>query len=281
MTSPPAVPVPRDRVFLLTGLPRSGTTYLAAVLHDPPRVVCQSEAKGAWKRAWRDGAGTDEMLAILDGLRSAVREGRPVPTFEGTAGYEGDGRVDTWNQEKIWKPIEAGPDLRFGAKNPEIFLDWLPRWRSLGFRVVVTVRHPVAVINSWLSQRRRRLEAGKAVEGGFGNGDATTFSADSDDPLDRCIALHEHLSRRIVEHRDDDGVLLVRYDRWFSDPDQLQHVRSFLELPGSGPPIPAPIRPEPPRHCSPDDIERIRLGCDSADALGFDRRTIAWVESIL
>jgi len=31
-------------VFALTGLPRSGTTYLSAVLHDPPSTITMSEA---------------------------------------------------------------------------------------------------------------------------------------------------------------------------------------------------------------------------------------------
>jgi hypothetical protein len=281
MRETPSYPLPRDRVFLLTGLPRSGTTYLAAVLHDPPRAICQSEARGAWKRAWRANADDDEILRILGSLRSDVAEGRPTTTFQGTSGYEGQGRVDTWNQPKQDRVVAADSDFHFGAKNPEIFLDWLPRWRRLGFRVVVTLRHPAAVINSWLGRRMTRLAAGKPVVGTFGHGDATTFSATEDDPLDRCIALHEHLSKRIVDHLDDDGVFLVRYDGWFSDDDLLRRIRRFLGLPNSGPPSPAPMRPEPPRHLSANDVERIRVGCVHAEALGFDRTSAAWAESIL
>lgn len=276
-----SAPMPRDRVFLLTGLPRSGTTYLAAVLHEPPRVICQSEARGAWKRAWRADADDSEILRILASLRGDVAQGRPMPTFEGTAGYRGEGRVDTWNQPKQDRVVDADPGFHFGAKNPEIFLDWLPRWRRLGFRVVVTLRHPAAVINSWLGRRAARLAAGRSVEGVFGNGEATTFTAPEGDPLDRCIALHEHLSRSIVDHVEDDGVLLVRYDHWFTDHDLIGGIRRFLGLPESGPPSPAPMRPEPPRHISASDVERIRVGCVHAEALGFDRTPSGWAESII
>lgn len=273
--------MPRDRVFLLTGLPRSGTTYLTAVLHEPPRVICQSEARGAWKRAWRAGADDPEILRILASLRDDVAQGRPMPTFEGTAGYRGEGRVDTWNQPKEDRVVDADADFHFGAKNPEVFLDWLPRWRALGFRVIVTIRHPAAVINSWLSRRAQRLAGGRRLEGNFGNGDTATFTATATDPLDRCIELHEHLAQRIVEHLDDPGVLVVRYADWFSDPNALERIQRFLGLETTGPPTPTPMRPKPPTFLPHDGLERIRVGCESAAALGFDRGLSGWAESVL
>ena len=278
-------PVPPDigtlpLEFALTGLPRSGTTYLSAVLHDPPRVICQSEARGAWKKAWADGANEDRIEAMVAEFRARIAAGHPVPTFEGTSGYRGGGRVDTWNQRKHDQVLDTNPDFRFGVKNPEIFLDWLPLLRSLGLPVIITLRHPVAIINSWLRKRSKRIAAGRPLGGTFGNGDATTFVASSEDPLDRCIELHEHLASAIIAHVNDPGVMTVHYADWFRDPDQLARIRGFLGLSGDGPPEPAPITPDPPEHLPPDGAERIRLGCISAEILGYDRSPSAWMESV-
>lgn len=265
-----------DGIFALTGLPRSGTTYLAAVLHDPPSTIALSEARGAWKQAWRDGADTKVIAALMREFHNRIREGEAVATFEGTPGYAGDARVDTWNQPKIEQVINATPGFRLGLKNPEVFLDWLPRLRALGIPVVITVRHPVAIVNSWLEKRAARITKGKDPAGHFGNGDATIFTASASDPIDRCIELHEHLAAKIVKLLDDPGVLIIRYEDWFSDNNLLTRIVDFLGLHSSKGLSPRPIRPEPPNLLDDDAIERLRTGCLTAEPLGYSRNPEAW-----
>ena len=263
-------------VFALSGLPRSGTTYLAAVLHDPPSTITMSEARGAWKQAWRNGANTEVIAELMHEFHERIRVGEAVATFEGTPGYSGDARVDTWNQPKIERAIDTTPGFRLGFKNPEVFLDWLPQLRELGIPVVITVRHPVTIVNSWLKKRTMRITRGKDPAGHFGNGDATTFTASASDPIDRCIELHEYLATKIVKLLDDPGVLIIRYEHWFSDDNLLTQIVDFLGLHSSKGLSPRPIRPETPNLLDDDAIERLRTGCLSAEPLGYSRNSEAW-----
>ena len=116
---------PDDRTFVLTGMPRSGTTYLAAVLYNPPQVVTLSEAGGAWRQFYREHGRSDRAFELFAAFRRSIERGEPVMTFAGTPGFAGEGRVDTWNQKKTAQRIEAAPDFHLGLKNPEVFLELL------------------------------------------------------------------------------------------------------------------------------------------------------------
>src|SRR5688572_15243382 len=64
--------------FIITGMPRSGTTYLAALLHHPPRVITQSEAGGRWKQLFQERGGAADPLPIIDQMRARIAAGEPV-----------------------------------------------------------------------------------------------------------------------------------------------------------------------------------------------------------
>ena len=79
----------------MTGLPRSGTTYLSAVLHRPPSVVTISDPGGVWKKFQRKHGTSPRILERIEQFRAEILGGEEIPVLDGTEGFEGRGRVDT------------------------------------------------------------------------------------------------------------------------------------------------------------------------------------------
>lgn len=260
-----------QRTFILTGMPRSGTTYLAAVLHHPPRVITQSEAGGRWKQLFEVEGARADPLPVIHEMRARIAAGEPVATLEGTAGYSGAQRIDTWNQKKAVRALDAAEDFALGVKNPEVFLEWLPRFTEAGLRCAISIRHPVGIINSWVKQaEKKRLRGrGGARQDAFAEGASVVFRSAAADPIDRRIELHNHFAARIVAAMPSPLVLLVRYENWFTNgPAQLRAVGEFLGIETKQALAPPPIAPDP---VTLSDVEQARIlrGCAIAREFGY------------
>jgi hypothetical protein len=254
--------------FILTGMPRSGTTYLAALLHYPPKVITQSEAGGRWKQLYLDQGAAADPIPILDEMRSRIARGEPVATFEGTAGYSGAQRIDTWNQKKEFRTLEADQDFALGVKNPEVFLEWIPRFVEAGLRCVLSVRHPLGIINSWVKQEERKRARGRAPADSFAQGVSVTWRSAGPDSVQRRIELHNHFAERIVAAQALSGVLLAPYEGWFENGvEQLRRVGEFLGVETKRELVPPPLPPDPVT-LSEAEQSRIVAGCAIAREYG-------------
>jgi hypothetical protein len=247
--------------FALTGMPRAGTTYLAAVLHHPPEVVVLSEAGGRWKRLFGEAPDGSRLGEVFTSFRERVSRGEPVATFEGTPGFAGEGRIDTWNQPKSTRAIATHGAFAFGMKNPEVFLAWLGVILER-MRCVISVRHPIGVINSWVAH------AGGSAAGTFADGTSVVFSSSAAEALERRIELHNRFAEMILAAREHPGAMIVRYEDWFTDPEHLPRVGRFLGVPVPPRLHPPPIAPEPVS-LAPSEQERILAGCAIAAELGY------------
>ncbi len=253
-------------------MPRSGTTYLAALLHNPPHVITQSEAGGRWKQLFMEKGSAADPLPIIEEMRSRIARGEPGATLEGTAGYAGANRVDTWNQKKALRAVEASADFALGVKNPEVFLEWLPRFIEAGLRCVISVRHPVAIINSWVKQAERKRQQGRKPGDSFAEGAAVTWRSSAATALDRRIDLHNHFVERITSAMKSKNVLLAQYERWFSDGlNQLREIGSFLGVEVKDQLLPPPIPPDSIT-LSKLEQEEIMRRCAVASEYGYATR---------
>lgn len=242
--------------FILAGCPRTGTSLLTALLHQPPNIVTVMEPWDGLRMppaelfsSLRDEIlGTGELTRgrlDLDALR------------EGMVEWQQDG-------ERAYR-IEVGEGFELGVKWPTFwqYLELLPTTRFL-----ITVRDPVEVISSF----RRvggRLEQGLDYDVVFNEPMNRELTAASDDVAVRRALLYQYINSRLLPHLGKDNVFVVRYERWFSDPDRLrQEISRFLEVPIAESKV--AIREDRRRQEADDVIDLVRRYVPVSGDLGYD-----------
>ncbi len=214
-----------DRTYVITGVPRSGTTYLSALLHRPPTSITISDPFGAWRRHYAKHGAGPEVLSEIEAWRRRIEAEEAVPLLPEPTLGETPVRVDTWSLAKEMRSVRVMPGFFLGMKNPEIFLGMLPVFLDAGLKVVVSMRDPVAVVNSWVHaapDRARNLVQGRC----------DLFVSDLSDPAEQRAELYQYLMGLLAPHIADPRVCIIRHEAWYDDGlAQLARVTNFLGMP--------------------------------------------------
>lgn len=214
--------------FIVTGLPRSGTSLLCNLLHQSPNTVVINEPQEVFPALAEDGSCA-ELDLYYRKLRADIISGIPVKNK-----VDENGRVvedtTTRNQHSGYQPVITKPDFVLGTKNP---LAYLTRLRNLcdarpDLPKIVMIRHPVDVLNSW----ERSFPHLKAIDLSV-----IPFASQSDSLLDpfqkrqlSLIAQEQHLPTRralyfnylaALIHRDKDRITVVRYEDLITNPKKV------------------------------------------------------------
>ena len=251
---PLAGPGPRD--FLVCGSPRTGTALLAAALWQPPRVVCVMEPWDAMRLPPRE---------LFASLRAEIESGTLRRGRLDVSALLADGSVRWCRDGERPVPVRVEPGWSLGVKLPAFwrYLDRLP-----DTRFVVCVRSPIDVIASYRATPGR-LHDGLEYDTRFNRALNDELLAATSDPAVRRVLLYDRVNAAILPHLGRATVHVVRYERWFTDPDGLLHdLSSFLDVDlsasrarvtrGDGSPLPA------------DELELVRRECRTAAALGYE-----------
>jgi len=216
---PRPVTPPSDRDFIICGTPRSGTTLAAAVLFQPPSVVTVSEP-------W-DGLRLppDELFrSVRAELATGVlRRGRldvRALTEEGTVRWCRDGELPV--------RVHTSGDVVVGVKWPAFwrYVDLLP-----DTRFVVCVRAPGEVVRS-CKEKRGRLIMGFDYRVAFNREMNAELRRAARTSAERRVLLYEYINSRLLGHLDRPNVYVLRYERWFGEPEQvIRELSSFLGVP--------------------------------------------------
>lgn len=243
--------------FIVCGCPRTGTSLLSAQLFQPPQIITVMEP-------W-DGLRMPP-AALFRSLRSEIEGGVLSRGRLDVEALREEDRVDWHGEGAKLASVKAEADFRLGVKWPAFwrYLDLLPHTRFL-----VCVRDPVETVASFKSSGAR-LAQGLDYEAAF-NREMNThlLAATRDDELRR-VLLYEYINSRILAQIDRPNVLVVRYERWFQDPDGLRsEIGDFLGTPFDS--WPAQIRPPASSSTGLSDRELgfIREYCRSATVLGY------------
>jgi hypothetical protein len=153
-----AIPDLHGRPILVTGMPRSGTTWVG-------RVLCAGDGAGYLNEPFNLATSPGTIRVPVDHWFPYVteeNEGEIVGALEPLLRFEYPlGRelrrcrtyIDLRHTLKMWRSFVRGRGRRPLVKEPHAVFsaEWFAR--RLGSDVVVTVRHPAAVVSSW-----KRLE---------------------------------------------------------------------------------------------------------------------------
>ena len=247
------------RDFLICGVPRSGTALLTAQLFQPPQVVTVMEP---WDGMRMPVASLFRSLRAEAGAGALSRGRLDVPALrhEREVRWVGD--------EALTSPVTVDDSFHLGVK-------WPAYWRYLGLlehtKFLVCVRDPVEVVASF-RQTGGRLAQGLDYDIAFNRTMNEQLLAATDDASLRRVLLYDYITERILPHRDRPNVMLVRYERWFQEPDALlAELAEFLGTESLAP-GPAQIRSPASRDHPTDDASLVATHCRTASALGYSVR---------
>lgn len=244
--------------FLIAGCPRSGTSLLAAMLFQPPRIVTVVEP-------W-------------DGLRMAPAQLVSSLRAEVSGGMLRRGRLDVAalrdRREVRWQrdgeqhfPVAVDPGFALGVK-------WPAYWRLLPYlpetKFLICVRDPREVLASF-EATGGRLSRGLEYDVALNRAMNAQLAAATDHDDRRRALLYQYVAERVAPHVADDNVLLVRFERWFEDaPGQLADIAAFLGVDLEGEPT---VELEPPQ-TSPQrslaNADLVRELCPAAADMGYE-----------
>lgn len=195
--------------FIICGCPRSGTTLLAAVLFQPPRVVTCMEP-------W-DGMRLPP-AQLFASIRDEVE----------TTGRLKRGRLDLHELRRSgrvrWCP-EGEVETEVSVEAPWLLgVKWPGYWRYLGClpgtRFIVCLRDPYETIASFKAAGGR-VSQGLQYDTRFNRELNRELLEMTRDSALRRVLLFEYVHQRIIPHLARPEVLVVRYERWFTDHDAL------------------------------------------------------------
>jgi hypothetical protein len=209
---PPAPPE-----LIVTGISRSGTSYLCSLLHRFDNCVAVNEPREINSRLRREKAPWG-VAAFYRQTRRDILGGRPIENKL----LDGEVVEDTALSQARhrYSPTIAGDDFVLAVKNTREFLFRLEALRRVmpTARVVACVRNPFDTIASWKGSFWHLREAD--VMPFVRHPKRMWLSAPQRTGLERVAATHEvaerramwwsFLAQRLVDNRD--GLLLVDYD---------------------------------------------------------------------
>lgn len=246
LSLPVEEPGPND--FLICGCPRTGTALLSALLFQPPDSLVVMEPWDAMRLPPAE---------LFRSLRTELATGVLTRGRLSLSSLRASGKVEWCSDGREPAPVTSGPSTLVGVKFPAFwrYLDLLPTTKFL-----VCVRNPADTLKSFVATGGR-LAAGLDYDIPFNRAPNELLMERFDTGEDRRLGLYDLINSKVLEHVNRPEVHLVRYERWFTDPEgQMSEIGSFLgaEL-GPGP---AHLRPAP---SSTQDT----MGSHTAPALGY------------
>ena len=258
---PDPLPAPGERDVLVCGASRSGTTLLSAMLFQPPRSISVMEPWDVFRLP-----PAEHFAAVRAELRDGVLRSGHLDV----AALRRDGSVRTCTRREAHVDVQADEDCVVAIKVPILwrYMNRLPHTRFL-----VCVRDPREVIASF-RRSPGDLAQGLDYDIPFNRVMNAALRAATGDPALRRVLLYDYVYERMLPHLQRPEVFVVRYERWFSDPDVLLgELGRFLGVSLASPLArvrePANRAPQP---AADEEIERelIRACCRTAAALGYE-----------
>lgn len=251
---PEIVPAPGPHDVLICGSPRSGTALVTAQIHQPPLAVGVMEPWDAVRYPPRELFAS--VRAELEG--GILRRGRLD-----LSALEQEQRVRWCRDGEMPHPVEYRPDTVVAIKYPGFwrYIDRLP-----DTRFIVCLRDPVETIRSFRTtggRLREGLQYGIPFEDALNRQLLARYTW----PVRRRVALYDTINQALLPHLDRPEVFVVRYERWFEDPEVLMaELGAFLGRDLG----PGPARIAGNRSVGdPAEDAFIRRTCTTAAALGY------------
>jgi hypothetical protein len=228
-----------DRNVLLTGIPRSGTTLLTALLDCPPTTVAIGEPQGLGalqKQYANDHSGfVQNLKKYFFDMRGVISNKKPFKDRKSVNGkpltnyVEGGGGQRTKSYQIADRQVDyVEKDFHLVIKAPVIFTAILPTiLADKSYKVIAIIRNPISTILSWNSIEfpisKGRLPAGEGYWPELGEVTGATYSI-----VEKQARIWELFARRYIEHQSE--ITLLKYEDVVYNP---KAVSDMLSMPFS------------------------------------------------
>lgn len=268
---------------VITGIPRSGTSYCCTLLHNLQNCVAINEPDEEIFPHLKQTFPPFGLAEYYANLRADILAGRPVVNKI----HEGKLIEDTAdiNQDELYMPAVSTPNFLLATKNTLMYLARLPQIAHVmpEAGIVACVRNPFDTIASWKGSFGHL--AGATVEkfrvGYLGDpglcedaqGRLTEIAGTASPELKRAL-LWRHLAELILE--SSSYLHLVRYEDLVDDPEkQFRTLFKYLAYAPEFRPLqpfkPSSVSRKRSANLTSDDIQAIRQTCsETAWVFGYD-----------
>jgi hypothetical protein len=213
--------------WLITGIPRSGTTLVAALVDGLRDAICVSEPPRYYEWAARSASVGDFVQSTLDDLadlRRSLKSGRTVADRRNPDGslptdYFGPDAAGAIVRRTLpVAPVARrglSPDFCLAVKHNEPFTSALPALVATGLRVIAVVRHPIPTLLSW-QRVPIPLRAGRLSDGYHFWPEASEIVSAAADVLETQARIYDLYCERYLALRDQ--LTIVKYEQLVADP---------------------------------------------------------------
>jgi len=240
---------------IVTGLPRSGATVVAALVDGLPNAVCLNSPKVQITRARQQ----HELMPYCKWLagdfvwqRGQFLRGEPVSDFRAADGSPlMDGLSGPKDPVSFTRPELKG-NFILGMKHHVLYTALLPTLVKFAhFKIIAVIRHPLDVLASWQKQKHAPLSKGNPPGIAHFWPEALAVMESKAKQLDRLVQLYEMHLQRYHELREQ--IHIVKYEDVVRDPMIVSRLFDVDALPANASKIKSR-----PRILHMENAERIR-----------------------
>lgn len=259
--------------LIITGISRSGTSYLCNLLHRFSNCVIINEPAEVFQPLMQEAVPWS-IARIYEQFRSDIWNGRPIQNKLRATDLVEDTMV--LNQRSVYTPQVLHLDFVFGTKHTQPYLTRLTALRRVlpEARIVVCIRDPFDTIASWKTSFPHLREA-KAERMRVGNLNDPTLTGRQVAALRLIVNTKELAQRRamwwnyMAESILEQGrtIILVRYSALIANPERvLNRILEGLPAGSLVEPIPASIVRSKRSELDAGDEQAIRAICSQTAA---------------
>lgn len=216
------MPVQDTNNFVITGIPRSGTSLLCKLVNHIENVVCFNELGPFYN--------VNSLPAVFHHVRSELKNKAlmPMPVSSDTGEEITDTQSENYERRFVEVDIDPEKKLAIGSKINVPYLLQIETILSYGYKVIFVTRDPVYAIASW--NMHKNINEQYVMDSDFAKWPRySKFDFKSSDRIGRQIELYNRLVS-IIESKTDQSILL-RYEDIVEDPkDQLGWVGMLLDV---------------------------------------------------
>lgn len=193
------------RDFVISGIPRSGTSLLCAVISLSPEALCFNELQ----------YNVRYLPVFFYQQRRRIKTGGRIANKVDAAGRYITSTNDSNKNTITTVDPEVGPErFALASKVTVPYLNRLPTIMNHGYRIVVMVRDPTFAIGSWNTKKLEDTPMNKVWEPVHAHWKNVSFS--SEHKYERQAEIWEHFASIIWRHREK--VYIIRYEDLASAP---------------------------------------------------------------